>query len=702
MTGSCPRHRVAQCGEGLIVNAAAGSDLSALFAPSSVAVVGASDDTRKFGNWIAVQALRGGRPVHLVNRGKARVLGRETVPDVRSVGSAVDLVVIAVPAAGFESAVDDALAGGARAIVGISGGFGELGAQGREVEARVATKVREAGARLLGPNCLGLLDHTSGLSLTSNELPAGNIGIISQSGNLALELASLLADYDLGISRFTSLGNQADLDAADLIDSYVDHDGTAAIALYCEDFRDGRRIVDVALRAEAAGKPVVLLTVGSTAASSRNARSHTGAIVSSSLVVDAACRASGMEKVASPGQMADLLQAIVRARVPAGNRVAVVADGGGHASVASDLLAAHGLEVAEFSKDLRAMVAGELPSTASVSNPVDVAGGGEQDISCFPRVLRHLLSTDEVEAILFTGYFGGFGAYGEDLGPAELLAAHDMAAMVGQRGRLVVQTMNHRSATAQQLRLDGVPVYRGIDEACWALGRLAVRASRLPRGLPELPAPQPRLNLTGYFDARRLLAGAGVAFPHAAEVVTQRDLLEHAAGMRYPLVLKALADEHKSDRGGVVLAISDTNALVEAWHDLEERLSPPSYSVEEMHDLSDAVELLVGVRCDPRFGPVVLVGLGGTYAEVHRDVQCALGPISSDLATELLLSLRGAALLTGSRGRPPVDIAGAATLVARLSALAAEHPDVSEIECNPLAVSPSGAVALDARIVLDN
>jgi succinyl-CoA synthetase beta subunit len=219
--------------------------------------------------------------------------------------------------------------------------------------------------------------------------------------------------------------------------------------------------------------------------------------------------------------------------------------------------------------------------------------------------------------------------------------------------------------------------------------------------LPELPAPQAPLNVTGYFDARRLLAGAGVAFPRAAEVVTERDLLEHAAGMRYPLVLKALADEHKSDRAGVVLAIPDANALVEAWHDLEERLSPPSCSIEEMHDLADAVELIVGLRRDPRFGPVVLVGWGGTYAEVHRDVQCALAPVSTDLATELLLSLRGAALLTGSRGRPPVDIAGAATLIARVSAVAAANPEMSEIECNPVAVSRRGAVALDARVVLD-
>ena len=675
--------------------------LDALFAPNAVAIVGASDDTRKYGNWIAVQALKGGRPVHLVNRTRDTVLGRRTVPSIQAVGSSVDLAVIAVPAAGFEEAVDDALAAGAKAIVGISAGLGEAGADGLALERRITAKVRAAGARLLGPNCLGVLDHTTGLTLASNEFPVGNIGIISQSGNLALELCTLLVDHGLGVSRFASLGNQADLDAADLIESYAAHEGTAAIAVYCEDFRDGRRFARAAAAAAAAGKPVVLLTVGATEASVRNAKSHTGAMVSSSIVVDAACRAAGIEQVASPAQMAHLLQALVRSRVPAGARTAVFADGGGQASVASDSAAAQALDVIEFPAALQAAIAVELPPTAAVSNPVDVAGGGEQDIMCFSRVLDHLNSSDAVDATLMSGYFGGYGSYGPELAEREVEAAHRMAASTAaHEGTVVVQTMNWESAAADALREGGIPVYRGIEEAAWALGRLARRHAVPATGVPDLPAPATPVTDTGYHPARRLLAVAGIPFVRAAEVATREELLSAASELHYPLVLKALGDEHKSDRGGVVLGIADAQALGDAWEDVQARLSPPSCSIEEMANLSGAVELLVGVRRDARFGPIVLVGLGGVFAEVLRDVRCALGPVTAPQARELLLSLRGAALLTGARGRAPVDLEAAAEVVAKLSELAAAHPEISEIECNPVAALPDRAIALDARIVL--
>lgn len=677
------------------------TSLDALFAPNAVAIVGASDDTRKYGNWIAVQALKGGRPVHLVNRTRDTVLGRRTVPSIQAVGSPVDLAVIAVPAAGFEEAVDDALAAGAKAIVGISAGLGEAGADGLALERRITAKIRAAGARMLGPNCLGVLDHTTGLTLASNEFPVGNIGIISQSGNLALELCTLLVDHGLGVSRFASLGNQADLDAADLIESYAAHEGTAAIAVYCEDFRDGRRFARAAAAAAAAGKPVVLLTVGATEASVRNAKSHTGAMVSSSIVVEAACRAAGIEQVSSPAQMAHLLQALVRSRVPAGARTAVFADGGGQASVASDSAAAQALDVIEFPAALQAAIAAELPPTAAVSNPVDVAGGGEQDIMCFSRVMDHLNSSDAVDATLMSGYFGGYGSYGPELAEREIEAARRMAASTAaHEGTVVVQTMNWESAAAHALREGGLPVYRGIEEAAWALGRLARRHTVPATGVPDLPAPATPVTDTGYHPARRLLAVAGIPFVRAAEVATREELLSAASELHYPLVLKALGDEHKSDRGGVVLGIADAQALGDAWEDVQARLSPPSCSIEEMVNLSGAVELLVGVRRDTRFGPIVLVGLGGVFTEVLRDVRCALGPVTAPQARELLLSLRGAALLTGARGRAPVDLDAAAEVVAKLSELAAAHPEISEIECNPVAALPDRAIALDARIVL--
>lgn len=676
--------------------------LTSLFDPKSVAIVGATDDTSKYGNWIAIRALRGKRPVHLVNPRRATVLGRPTVPDLRSLGEPVDLAVIAVNAARFEDAVDDALAAGATAIVGISAGLGETGEEGRLRQERLAARVRSAGARLLGPNCLGVLDHTTGLELTSNDLPAGRVALISQSGNIALEIASLAVDHGVGFSRFASVGNQADLEIADLVEACAAHEGTDAIAVYAEDFRDGRRFVEAALGAYHRGKPVVLLAVGQGSASVRGAASHTGAMVTSGVVVEAACRASGADPVETPTQMVHLLAGLALPRAPRGRRVAVFADGGGQASVASDRVEGAGLAVEEFSPSLRAALAGHLPPAAGVSNPVDVAGGGERDIQCFPRVLATLLGSAEVDAVVMTGYFGGYGDYGAALGEGEIVAAERIADLVRRHDKpVVVQTMNHRSTAADLLRAAQVPVHRSIEDAVWTLHRLTTRTQPSPASRHEPARESPISGAPGYAEARRVLAEAGLPFVRAVEVVTRDELAAVLGELRYPLVLKALGDEHKSDRGGVVLGLPSPDAATAAYAELQARLAPPSVSVEEMADLADAVELIVGVRRDPRFGPVVLVGLGGVYTEVLRDTRCALGPIDAGQARDLLLGLRGAPVLTGARGRPPVDLAAVSEVVARLSGFATAHPEIAEIECNPVAVSPSGALCLDACIVLD-
>lgn len=239
-------------------------DLTALFDPKSVAVLGASNDETKYGNWLSVQAVRmtDHRAVHLVNRRGESILGRPALRSLAELDEPVDLVVVTVPAHGFEAAVDDALKAGARAIVGVTAGFAELGADGRALQDRIVERVRSAGAVLLGPNCLGVLDSSTSLTLASNPLPPGRIALLSQSGNMALELSGFLEARGHGFSRFVSLGNQADLSAADLIQSCVDHPDTDLIAVYCEDFGDGRAFVAAATAAAGAGKPVLLLTVG--------------------------------------------------------------------------------------------------------------------------------------------------------------------------------------------------------------------------------------------------------------------------------------------------------------------------------------------------------------------------------------------------------------------------------------------------------
>lgn len=676
-------------------------DLSSLFDPKSIAVVGASDNPAKYGNWLATRALAGKRPAYLVNSRQERVLGQPSFPNLSALDAAVDLAVIAVPAGAFYAAVDDALAAGVRAIVGITSGLGETGDDERQREIALTERVRAAGALLLGPNCLGVLDSTSGLDATVNSFPVGSVALLSQSGNVAIDVAQRLGGYGLGVSRFASLGNQADLDASDLIDACIDHDGTEAIALYCEGIDDGRRFVRAAARAAEAGKPVVLLTVGTSAAAVRGAASHTGSLVTSAAVMAAACEASGAEFVASPREMADLLQGMVRTRAPRGRRVAVIADGGGHASLTSDALDAAGMAVEQFSTDLQQRISKHLPFHAGSSNPVDIAGAADKDLAVFERVAEEITSDPDIDAVILSGYFGGFGEYSTQLAAAEVRTAKNLAAL-GRKtdSTMLAHLMFADSAAAEKLRSGGVAVYRDAETTAWVLGRLAARSEAPSARHCDVPAADKRIDDADYWSSREALIDAGVPFVEAAQVSTIDELRGAAAAMGYPAVLKALGDEHKSDRGGVALNLQNWVELEAAFVDMSNRLDPPAYSVEQMAEMGDAVELIVGVRHDVSFGSVVVVGLGGTFTEVLSDTSCALGPVDRETALMMVKKLRGAVILGGFRGKPPVDVTAAADLIVKLSAFAAAHPEISEIECNPVAVLPTGAVALDARIIL--
>ena len=674
-----------------------GDALEALFAPSSVAVIGASDDIRKWGNWLAKGALAGPVPVHLVNARADVVLGVPAVPSLSQAGLTADLAVIAVPASAFESAVDDALSAGARAIVGISAGLGESGPEGAARERAVVERVKAAGAVLLGPNCLGVSDATAGLSLTSNPLPAGDVAFISQSGNLSLELAQLLEDHSLGFSRFASLGNQAHIDAADLVEATAAHESTSVIAVYCEDFRDGRRFAQAALDARAAGKPVVLLTVGASEASARQASSHTASLVSSSDVVDAACAAGGIVRVHTPSQMADAVALLREAPIAAGRKVAIITDGGGHASIAADVAESMQLNVTKFSDELAGAVAVDLPPVATSFNPIDVAGGFEQDLACSGRVVTTVLSSGEVDAMVVSGYYGGYSIYGETLAEVEVESARVMVQAVASSGRpLAVHSMFPQSRAAAVLRAGGVPVYRTIEGA---MRSLAETAGVAPAGLSAIPAAQEPLTDLGYWDVRAALVDAGLGFPAAHLVHDAAEFDAALPEVEYPVVLKAMGLLHKSDSGGVRLNITSADQLRAEYASMVDRLAPPAVTIEQMVDTSDGVELIVGVRVDPRFGPVAMVGVGGVLTEVLDDVATALAPVSSERAVGLLRSLRSSALLDGVRGRPAVDVGAVADAVAAITQFACAHPELGDVEVNPLLATADGAVALDARAI---
>ena len=678
-------------------------NLEPLFAPGSVAVLGASTDPSKWGNWLARNALRGAhrRTVHLINRRGGEIDGHPLLASLAETGGSVETVVVAVPEAGLEQAIEESLAQGARALIVITAGLAEKGGDGRERERALVARVRDAGAVMLGPNCIGVYDALSEFHVSSNAYPPGPVGLISQSGNLSIELGMLLERCGLGLSRFASIGNQADVRLPDLVEHLAGHEPTRAIAIYAEDVADGRAFVEAA-RAAAGVKPVVLLNSGRSAAGARGAASHTGALVTSDAVIAAACREAGIVRVDSPGELIDACQAFVRSPRARGRRVAVIADGGGHGSVAADLLTAGGLEVPAFSEALVARIEAQLEQAGGIGNPVDIIDGAD-GLASFTGIARSVLESGEVDAVMLSGYFGGYALYSDEYRTDEPREARAMAALQGELDRPLVVHSLFADAVGEgtDLRANGLAAYERSEQAARACAALAT-----PPPSPAHPAPAtavPLRGAPGYIEARVLLLDAGIAYGDggAAHDAEEAVALADRLGL-YPVTLKAVdaALVHKSDAGGVRVGIADSTDLRAAATDMLERLSPELLFVERTADVRDGVELVIGATRDERFGAVVLVGLGGILVETLRDTALALAPLDEAAAERLLRSLRAAPLLDGVRGRPPVDVAEAARAVVALGNAMAAHPEIAELEVNPLLVTPSGAVALDARVAL--
>ncbi|NKE56685.1 acetate--CoA ligase family protein [Lentzea sp. PSKA42] len=669
--------------------------------PASVAVVGASDDPAKWGHWLARGALAGSsrRAVHLVNHGGGSVLSQPTVRSLSELPSAPELVVLAVPAAHVPAVVDEALAVGVRGFVGITSG----------IDDRVIGRIRSAGARMLGPNCLGVFDAATSLHLAWGQFQPGSLGVVSQSGQVGLEIAGLAAASGIGVSRFVSVGSQVDVTAAEALLDLVSHDMTTVVGIYLESFGPG--IVTAMSELRAAGKPVVLLTVGSSTAAQEAALSHTGALTSPLDVVDAACRRAGAVRVATPAALADLA-AVLSSGPPRGARVGVVSDSGGQGAIAADLAVAAGLTVPALS------AVDGLPVGVSSRNPIDLAGAGEQDLVNYSRVVEVLVRGGEVDTVVLSGYFGSYGEDTPSLEVSEVAVASRICALARETGvPVVVHSMRPDSAAVRALRAGGVPVQHTIERAVAALGdaarfgaldqrsvgaptgqELSVLPGRIEAGgppggdacvsLPTTAAPY----RPGYLAARELLGF--VRFPRAHVVTSAAEA--KATTLTGPYALKADWLAHKSEHGGVKINVTDPAA---AFEEMRARLGPGTYVLEEMDTRENTVELIIGAKRDHSFGPVILVGAGGIHAELFRDTAIELAPVTPATAREMLARLVSAPLLSGWRGAPEPDVTALAQVIAQISETLVARPDLAEIELNPVRVGPDGVLAVDALII---
>ncbi|WP_290514179.1 acetate--CoA ligase family protein [Aeromicrobium sp.] len=656
-------------------------------------MVGASNHHAKWGYWLARGALAGKsrRAVYLVNGGSTIVHGEKAYPSIASLPEDPELVVLCVPPQQVKGIVIEALARGVRAFLGITAGVPE--------QRHLGEMIRAAGARIIGPNSLGLYDATTELQLAWGNFSPGSLAIVSQSGQLGSEIAGLGARAGLGVSRFVSIGNQLDVSAAEILEDLVDHEATRTVALYLESFAKGTELVRTLRALTDAGKKTLVLAAGASEASQRLARSHTGSLTSALDVVDAACRSAGAIRVSTPTELVSIAHYLSVAPAPAGRRVAVVSDSGGQGGIAADVAAAEGLLVGVFSPALQADLAAFVPAGAAVSNPVDLAGAGEADLGVYADLSQVLLESDEVDAVVLSGYFGCYGENSPATEASELVVVDRLGELATtSQIPLVVHSMSHESAAVDRMWSHGIPVFGRVESALLAISKAADLAA-WPGRHPGVSRSAPKPITRGYWGARSLLADVGIPHPVGRFIADPSDLECAARDLSFPLVLKAGWLDHKSEHGGITLGVLTLEALTAAYGDMVARLGTGEYVVEEQDTRAHVVEVLVGGRRDRDFGPIILVGNGGVEAELHRDVCVELAPVDHATALTMIRRLRCLAVLQGWRGKPATDIDALASIVVSVSGAIAADDRIHEFEVNPVRVAPGGALAVDALII---
>ena len=712
------------------------TSLEALFRPRAVAVIGASRERGTIGaeifhNLIA-QGFQG--VVYPVNPKASVVQSVQAYPTIEAVPGPVDLAVIVVPAAVVLPVLEACGKKGVRAAVVISAGFKETGEEGLARERALVASARSYGMRILGPNCLGILNTEEDVRLDATFAPiyppAGRVAFSSQSGALGLAILEYAAELNLGISQFVSVGNKADISSNDLIEFWEKDPGTDLILLYLESFGNPRRFTRIARRVSRL-KPIVAVKSGRTRAGVRAAASHTGSLAGSDAAVDALLLQSGVIRTDTIEELFDVAILLAHQPVPRGARVGIVTNAGGPGILASDACEGHGLEVPGLADETIAALRAFLPREASVRNPVDMIASASPEN--FERTVRLVATDPGIDAVLAI-YVPPIVTRPLEIAQAIVrgssAAMRDLAAR-GQAAKPVLTCFMGSHGVPEGLRSlqEGqIPSYAFPEAAAIALSR-TVRYGRW-RAEPEgavrmfdvdreragsvIAAARARAaaGATVWLEPAEtatLLSAYGIASPPARVVRGVEEAVAAAAAIGYPVVLKLVSETitHKSDVGGVVLDLRDDDDVRNAYRSLEDRLAALGWR-DRMQGvliqplLKEGLEAIVGMTQDPLFGPLVMFGLGGVNVELLKDVAFRIHPLTDRDARELVRSVKGFPLLGGYRGAPPGDIAAVEETLLRISQLAGEHPEVAEMDLNPIRVLPpgKGCLVVDARIAV--
>ncbi len=695
------------------------NNLSLFFAPRGVALIGASASPNKLSHGILRNMLQYGYQgkIYPVNPRADEILGLPCYADISQVPDPVDLAVIVVPAPATPEIIQACGRRGVRTAVIISGGFKEVGKEGAGLERECVNIASEYGMRLIGPNCVGTMDLNTGLNTTFIQgIPRqGRIAFVSQSGAVAGGVVDYIRNKGVGFSHFASLGNEADVSETDMIEYLGEDPNVGVIACYVEGIKDGRRFMEISRRVTRR-KPVVVLKAGRTQAGARAVSSHTGSLAGSHASYDAAFRQSGVIEAATTEELFDISMALDYQPLPKGKHVAILTNAGGPAALASDSLASAGMTLADLSEETQAGLRAFLNPAAQVSNPIDMLGGAEPPE--YARALEATLADPGVDAALAI------------LVPQALVNPAEVARAIGEvaqtSDKTVIACFMGEASVVEARRLlheFQVPMYvfpEAVGSVLAAMRRYAVWLASAPEpplhleGLDPAAAKEALEQVGGEKNlseaySRPLLAAYGVPLVPGGAAHSATEAVEIARRVGFPVVLKIVSPDilHKSDAGGIVLNLQDEESVQAAYTAMMDRIgrSHPHARlegalVEAM--LPQGTEVIVGMRRDPFFGPLLMFGLGGIYVELFGDVSFRVAPLSRAGALEMIHQTNAGRLLTGFRGQPKADLDAVVDVILRLGRLALDFPQVEEMEVNPLLVMPEGegVVALDARVIL--
>jgi len=708
-------------------------ELDQVLNADSVAIVGASKNETKRG-FQTIRTLLDENydgKIYPVNPKEKSILGFPCFKKTSDIPDPVDMALIATPARTVPAVLEDCGKKGVRGAVVLAGGFGETGSQGKQLEEQVVLAAQNHGIRLIGPNTSGMINPHKALNLVGlRDAPKGDIALLTQSGNMAL---TLITEAKLkskkGFSYYVGVGNEADIKFHEYLEFFGQDPKTKAILMYVEGMRQGREFLQQAYKTSIE-KPIVLLKSGRSSTGKKSAGSHTGALAGISAVAKGAFERAGIVVIENSDELFPAAETLASLPPMKNAGVAILADGGGHATIAADLLSDLNIDIPELADATKAKLEKVLPPAASLRNPVDVAGGTDSDPSVFADCARILLGDPNIGGLLIVGLFGGYGIrFAKSLSLMEEDAAHQMGKMVAKKGKPIILHSLYSSEKPHSLdllRYYNIPVYDSLDVACKCISVLATYGAYLKAyhvktnfvlnwGEKALPQGRALIETAGKEkrscllepEAKELLRQHGIKIAHEQLVQTADEAVEAANNMDAPVVLKIVSPDilHKSDANGVVLNLDNEKAIRRAFKNIIANANKYNPKADIRGVLvspmaNSGVEVIIGTKIDDQFGPVVMYGMGGVMVEILKDVAFRVLPLSRHGAKMLIQETKSAAILDGVRGGAAADKNALIRLLQACSDLMEAYPEIEEMDLNPVIVHSKGCSVVDARILL--